>query len=299
MAQIVGRVALSHGPQLLLPPERWNELPTRAGAGLPERPEIAHHLTPEGQAAHAQRNADAMERLREHVDALKPGAIVVIGDDQHENLLDDAMPAITMFLGSEVLASLRTPGDDPDSQKHSTRYAVHEGLSRHLLQGLMDRGFDPAWSTRTRQEYGLGHAFGRPLRFVTPGAPYPIVAVMLNTYYPPAPSPARCIAMGQALAAAVEDYPGDERVVFMASGGLSHTIIEEDLDGAFMDAVQRHDLDFMAGMDPARLVTGTSELRNWIAVAAAGSTGGRIIDYVPAYRTATGVGCSMGFALWH
>ena len=26
--------------------------------------------------------------------------------------------------------------------------------------------------------------------------------------------------------------------------------------------------------------------------------GGRVIDYVPCYRNADGVGCAMGFAIW-
>jgi 3-O-methylgallate 3,4-dioxygenase len=46
-------------------------------------------------------------------------------------------------------------------------------------------------------------------------------------------------------------------------------------------------------------MAGTSEIRNWFVVAAAANQGGEVVDYVPAYRTPTGVGCGMGFAYWN
>ena len=121
---------------------------------------------------------------------------------------------------------------------------------------------------------------------------------MLNTYYAPAPSPKRCVQLGRAIADAVSAFDGPQRVVVMGSGGLSHIMIDEELDEAFMQALTEHDLDYMAAMDPAQLVAGTSEIRNWIATAASGTTGGTMIDYVPCYRTPRGIGCAMGFAVW-
>jgi 3-O-methylgallate 3,4-dioxygenase len=43
---------------------------------------------------------------------------------------------------------------------------------------------------------------------------------------------------------------------------------------------------------------GTSEILNWIAIAGAADHSAELIDYVPLYRTRTGVGCAMGFAHW-
>ena len=54
----------------------------------------------------------------------------------------------------------------------------------------------------------------------------------------------------------------------------------------------------MAQMPAADLVEGTSEIRNWIVTAAAADSRGTMVDYYPLYRTATGVGCAMGFAYW-
>jgi len=55
---------------------------------------------------------------------------------------------------------------------------------------------------------------------------------------------------------------------------------------------------FLQQMDSAVLIEGTSEIRNWIVAAAAADRPATMIDYVPLYRTSTGVGCAMGFASW-
>ena len=121
---------------------------------------------------------------------------------------------------------------------------------------------------------------------------------MVNTYYPPAPSAKRCAAFGNTLARVLKRLPGDERVVIVGSGGLSHTKIDEKLDQDFMRALEHNDQDYMAAMPAHLLIEGTSEIRNWIVTAAAANRPGKMIEYQPLYRTPTGVGCAMGFAYW-
>ena len=298
MAAIVGRLALSHAPQLIMPPDKWQDLPYHTDHVPHERPELEADLGEEVKAARFQRCADALDVLRRQVDEWSPDAIVVIGDDQHENILNDNMPPFVIYTAEEVDATLRFRYLGAPEESQMTRYAVHSGLAGALVEGLMEEGFDPAWSRETRMKGGLGHAFGRPLHFLTPNADYPIVPLMVNTYFPPAPSPKRCVQLGQALARVVAGYDGAERVVIMGSGGLSHVRIDEELDEAFMKAVTDHDLDYMATMPAGELTEGTSEIRNWIATAATADAPGRIVDYVPCYRTIHGIGCAMGFAVW-
>ena len=299
VTEIVGRIALSHAPQLIMPSDQWQDLPYRYVDGVtpPERPELAAQLTEEVTAARFQRCQDAMESLRQQVETWKPDAIIVVGDDQSENVLEDNTPPLVIYMGEQVQATLRFRYLS-DWVPPVAQYKVGAKLALHLVEGLMERGFDPAWSLKTRMEAGLGHAFVRPLHFVTPNADIPVIPVMLNTYYPPAPSPKRCVQIGKALAEAVRDFPGDQRVVIMASGGLSHTKIDEELDQGFIKALESHDLDYMAEMPASELVGGTSEIRNWVVAAAAGEEGGRMIDYAPCYRQLTGIGCAMGFAVW-
>ena len=145
---------------------------------------------------------------------------------------------------------------------------------------------------------GLGHAFARPLKLLLPEARSRIVPIMVNTYYPPAPSARRCVQFGQTLAGALRDYDGARRVVLVASGGLSHTKIDVALDEGVLRAIQADDLGLLAQMEAAALVEGTSEIRNWIVTAAALDRPAEVLEYQPLYRAPTGVGCAMGFAAW-
>jgi len=85
----------------------------------------------------------------------------------------------------------------------------------------------------------------------------------------------------------------------MASGGLSHFRVEEDIDRGLLEAFKRRDLDYLAAMDPRRLKAGSSEIRNWIAVgAAATDLELKWTRYVPGYRTPALTGTGLAFAEW-
>ena len=98
----------------------------------------------------------------------------------------------------------------------------------------------------------------------------PIVPVFLNAYYPPnQPSPARCLALGEALRRAVEAFPQDARIGIMASGGLSHFVVDEAFDRAMIEALRRKDAAFFRNAPLTKLMSGSSEIRNWICLAGA------------------------------
>jgi 3-O-methylgallate 3,4-dioxygenase len=208
------------------------------------------------------------------------------------------MPPFTIFMGEEVEASTSLRYLNEPKSANRTKYQVDAKFAEALLAGLMEEGFDPAYSKKTRYEGGLGHAFARALKFLMPAPFCRIVPVMVNTYYPPAPSAARCVRFGQALASVIRNHPSRDRIVVLGSGGLSHTKINEQLDEAFLQAVKTNDTDSMSAMPGSVLVEGTSEIRNWIVTAAAAGRKGEVVDYLPLYRTRTGVGCAMGFACW-
>jgi 3-O-methylgallate 3,4-dioxygenase len=296
LSTLISSIAMSHAPQLLAPAERWHELPTRIKGPFHPKPDIEQELTMESKLAKKRRCNEAIADLRRRLAAWSPDLIIVAGDDQHENLLDDNMPPFVIYTGEEVNATQHFLyfGTPPETE----RYRVHSSAAKALLEGLMDHGFDPAWSQFTRDESGLGHAFGRVLKFLDPEKRLPVVPVMVNTYYPPAPNAKRCFDFGVALRRVIEAMPGDLKVTLIGSGGLAHTVIDEEYDRAFLRAVENNDADYFRSMDSARLVEGTSEIRNWALVAGAMNRGGTIVDYVPCYRNADGVGCGMGFAYW-
>ena len=297
MANLVGCVAMSHAPQLMLNPDHWGLLKNRESEHLPDKPGLEKE-TLEMKWEKWRGCMQAIETLHRKVEAYHPDVLVVVGDDQHENLIDDNMPPFTIFMGEEVEASLSLRYLKQPKSENRTKYRVDAKLAEHLVNGLMDEGFDPAYSKQTRYEGGLGHAFARVLKFLTPEAQCRVIPVMVNTYYPPAPSAHRCVKFGQVLANILQRVPGAERVVIAGSGGLSHTKIDERLDEQFIRALKQNDTGYMGAMPASVLVEGTSEIRNWIVTAAAANRGGTLVDYFPLYRTRTGVGCAMGFAYW-
>ena len=128
-----------------------------------------------------------------------------------------------------------------------------------------------------------------------------MVPVIINTYFPPnQPTPTRCYALGTALKKAVESWDSDLRVGIVGSGGLSHFVIDEEVDRALLDGLRDKDQTRLESLPIDRLYAGTSEIRNWIAAGAAvDHLPMRSCEYIPAYRTEAGTGCAMGFVTWY
>ena len=128
----------------------------------------------------------------------------------------------------------------------------------------------------------------------------PIVPVLQNTYYPPnQPTVKRCHAFGKSLAAAIGEWNSDARVAVVASGDLSHFVVDEEFDQRCLKGMLDNDLDILYSLPKEKLNSGTSEVKNWITVSAAvDHLKMKLVDYVPGYRTLAGTGCAMGFAQW-
>lgn len=165
----------------------------------------------------------------------------------------------------------------------------------------MQDGFDVACSNELKAEVGLGHAFAFLYRHIRPEGDIPVVPVMVNTFFPPnQPTPRRCYALGQALRAAIDAWPSDKRVAIMASGGLSHVIIDEELDQVTIDAMRKKDAPTLCSLPVDKLTRGTSEIRNWVTLAGAmGPERMSLVEYQPCYRSPAGTGCAMAFAVWN
>jgi 3-O-methylgallate 3,4-dioxygenase len=85
----------------------------------------------------------------------------------------------------------------------------------------------------------------------------------------------------------------------MASGGLSHFVVDEALDESVIAALRAKDFAALARLDPEILKAGSSEIRSWIVTAAAAADLDLAwADYIPAYRTPALTGTGLGFARW-
>jgi len=108
------------------------------------------------------------------------------------------------------------------------------------------------------------------------------------------------VALGRALRELVAQWPQDLRVGVIASGGLSHFVVDEELDQQVIDAIRRKDSAALAGFDPKRLQAGSSEIRNWLVVGEmARDLDLAHVDYIPGYRTPALTGTGLAFAHWH
>jgi aromatic ring-opening dioxygenase LigB subunit len=297
MAELTGFLAMSHGPQLMVKPDQWNVLHNDRHKNLQPRAELEKE-TLEDKWTKFNRCMSAIEVLRKKVEEWRPDVLVMVADDQHENILDDANPPFTVYIGGDFEASTSLGYFKEPKSENRTKYRADQKLAQGILEKLMDSGFDPAYSKLLRYDGGMGHAFSRVLKFLTPNAQIPVVSIMVNTYFPPAPSAKRCVEFGKALAKAIKESPENKKVVVIASGGLSHTIIDEALDHGVLEAIKKNDMNKLSEISSSTLMAGTSEIRNWFVVAAAADKGATVVDYVPAYRVPTGVGCGMGFAYW-
>jgi len=252
----------------------------------------------------------AMVRLKEEIASASLDALVIVGDDQHELFHDQHMPSIGIYHGATIRNAPRRPVAPDDwyrraqmgrlEDEREAHYPCHQPLALHLIAGLVEREFDVSAVANLADGQYEGHAYSFVHRRYLQGTGTPIVPVFLNTYNPPnQPLPRRCVRFGAALRELVASYPGDLRIGLLASGGLSHFVVEEALDRAVIEAMRRKDLEFLAGLDPRRLQAGSSEIRNWIVVAAAAvDLELTWVSYTPAYRTPALTGTGLAFARW-
>jgi 3-O-methylgallate 3,4-dioxygenase len=279
-------------------------------------PRLAHLVAPENLIARQNVARAAARRLRDAVSAAALDALIVFGDDQNESYLEDCRPTFAIYYGDTIRngnAQHSTYSGLPDwyirnraaffEPVEPRDYPVDAALALHLIETLSEAEFDLAASKSLRagEGEGEGHAMAYVHRHVMDAtAPIPIVPVFLNTYFPPnQPSPRRCYKLGQAVRRAIEAYPADVRVGVLASGGLSHFLVDEELDRAILKALADKDHAFLQTLPRSKLQAGSSEILNWIAVAgvAEGNDLGWF-EYVPGYRTPAGTGTGMSFATW-
>ncbi len=309
MANLVAAFGSSHSPMLASSVEEWrtNFLPrdqarqyvdfdgnacdyatllTRAPADALER------IAPEHLARRHGEAMAAMARLRDDVAAARLDALIVVGDDQEELFHHDNMPAIGIYYGEAVRGRLPYQKEIVEQD-----YPCDATLARHLIKTLQDDGFDLSVMRGLREGQREGHAFSFIHRFYLPDG-VPIVPLFLNAYYPPnQPLPSRCVALGESLRRAIEAFPGGARIGVLASGGLSHFVVDEAFDNAFIDALRRKDTAFFRTAPLTKLMSGSSEMRNWICLAGTlGSMQMQWVTYVPGYRTPALSGTGLCFA---
>jgi hypothetical protein len=171
-----------------------------------------------------------------------------------------------------------------------------------LINSLMDQEIDLAIADRVPnpETAGFGHAFGFPAERLFGDREIPMIPILLNTYFPPnVMTPKRCWDVGSRLRRAIEASPLDLRVAVLASGGLSHFVVEEEFDRAVMKGLAEPDGERLRNLPRCALLEGTSEVLNWIMTAGAVAPMPLAwSEYEAIRRTPAGTGIGCGFAVW-
>ncbi|MDP7642031.1 MAG: extradiol ring-cleavage dioxygenase [Alphaproteobacteria bacterium] len=329
MAELVLGMAVSHSPALNLNVDEYGEYgeKDKTDERLADKegrvatydqllaqadPAIVPQLTREvlgERIADCEKN---MEHLARTLGEARLDALIIVGDDQGEQYIMDNMPAMLIYWGETIPNTVTDqPAGTPPfllkarAQYHEPSgvrdYPVQSHLALHLIESLTANEFDVSNAKSLRFERGEGHAFGFVHRRLMGEQIIPIVPFALNTYFPPnQPLPKRCYGLGQALRRAVEAWDSDARVGILGSGGLSHFLVDEELDRGVLAALRDKDREKLISLPLNKLNFGNSEIRNWITVAAAAEDmENHWQAYQPCYRTPGGTGCGMGFAVWY
>jgi hypothetical protein len=329
MSDIVLGIGSSHGPLLSTPPEQW-ELRAKADranknhwyrgrtfdyeALMQERaPGFAAEIAPDVRQRRFEECRAALDVLGRKFDSVRPDAVVIIGNDQREFFNPGLTPAITVYRGAEIHNVQHMVEDQPglniaepaNSPEEGAVYPGAPSLADHILDALRDEDWDLAQSDTTPSgapRGGIPHAYGFFYHTILKDQTPPSVPIILNVHFPHnVPKSRRCLELGRALARAIRSFSGFQRVALMASGGLTHFVIDEHFDQQVIAAMQAGDEDALANLPESYFKVGTAEIKNWLPVIAAMNATGlkyHQVGYVPCYRSEAGTGNAMCFAYW-
>ncbi len=307
MGEIVVGLASSHA-FALREPDRWDATrqmsrgfyKQRYGAEPPERPEIDSETTEANQDRYGPLGT-ALANIRQRMQDLRPDTLILLGDDQDENFLEDNLPQFAIFTGEQIM-----PGRRGMDQIEERTYRCDSALAKGILDYMVEDGFDLASSNRLGDDRLKSHAHTQILGFLELDPQVAILPIFVNAHLP-APTPKRCLEFGQGLRRAIEAQQDGKRVAIYGSGGLSHFPpdfpfreysgpggygwIDVDFDRAMIDNMASGRGSELAKLTSADLFrSGNMETRQWITLMGAmGDIPPAELVYEPFFRGIMGM----------
>ena len=250
-------------------------------------PEIAKVINRETFDQRIEALQDGLNDLNKRFGETKPDVVVMFGDDQSEFFFDDNMPMINVYWGETIQLVPRTIREDmSESAKVSARaygeddrpYPVDRDLGLKIIEGLCEQDFDVSHSQFQRGERTAGPS-ARPRGTWTWSDPRSRGASACRTRshsQSPAGSMAwtcrsfrsrstratrRTGSARSALTSSVRpsarsstDWTATRQSRSPASGGLSHFVVDEELDRLALKGLEAADggvLSYAAAAPPA------------------------------------------------
>ena len=153
---------------------------------------------------------DSYAPVRGWLTQAQPDVAVVFYNDHGLNFFLDKMP--TFAVGA---APQYANADEGWGLPVADPVPGDPNLSWRIIEGLVARDFD----VTTCQEMLVDHALTIPLKLLwsdAARAKVRVVPIAINTVQHPLPSPRRCLALGQAVRAALDEAAQGARVVVVA-----------------------------------------------------------------------------------
>ena len=210
---IMMAAAASHAPSLFQQEYRgWQWFYDKVKQGHPQPPETELE-NEELIAERVPRIQENFARLKREITAFDPDVIIAVLGDQREWFDGSNIPNVLVYSGPDEWTAHNTgawdrdPAVDPwTSEEHRYTLPIDRELARSLSQGLVDEGFDAAWSTQMRQlakpSCGFPHSIGFVAPHTHPSLSTPVVPVFVNVENGPPVilHGERCVALGRAVA---------------------------------------------------------------------------------------------------
>src|ERR1700722_7553348 len=179
-----------------------------AGIGVPHTPGSPALVAREGPQCETAR---FYAEVAKHLDAVRPDVLIIFTDDHFNTFFLDNFPTFAIGIAET------TSGPNDQTPMPHYKVEVPGALAAHIRASAIACGFDISLV----QDFDVDHAVMVPLHFITPHMKIPVLPIFVNTLAPPLPTSQRCYALGQAIRAAIEEWPEPLRVAVIGSGSFS------------------------------------------------------------------------------
>lgn len=272
MGKIVGGFLVPHDPVMFVAPDA-------PGKDMSDRVWAAY--------------AECSARL----EALDATAVIIVGADHYMLFGTQCLPQYVIGTG-DIDGPI-----DPLPGLGRKRYPANTALAGHIADHGLSTGFD--WVVG--RDFTIDHSVAIPDQLIVQplrdqGRNISMTPVYIASGVDPYIRLPKTRSLGVSIAEAVADFPEDERVVVIGSGGISHWVgtpemgrINQDFDHYIMGLIAGHKLDeFFALTDEYILSEGGNggmEIRNFgVAMGAVDYRSAESIEYQAVPEWITGLG---------
>src|SRR5258705_3371295 len=155
MGKLIAAMASSHA-YTFLEPKVWDKrrehtrsnYKRRFGVEPPDQPQVAEENLAANEARY-EKIRNGLIFLRDKINALRPDILLMVGDDQNENFLENNLPQFSIYFGKQLVAAERqgqighTYRYDPETAWTLLEQFVHAGTGLRLSREFTHAHLDP------------------------------------------------------------------------------------------------------------------------------------------------------------